>query len=119
MPVKPATPRQLFGLFKAEVLAWQQKFGLVSWHLEIVMRPLDSAAHIVYDAANGRAAISLNSDCAGYTTADVKRYAFHEVCHLLLARFCETAETRWATQDALEKEEHVIIRTLETVLLGK
>lgn len=116
------TTDKQFALFQREVRKRLAEFGLVGWHVSIARAPTAtapnrrSAAWVSYDANNRCAEITLNSQLR-VSADDIKRYALHEVLHLLLARLCTTAESRWATIEELETEEHAIIRTLENILL--
>lgn len=80
----------------------------------------DQAAWCSYELPACTAVIGLSVEWEGGKVfePDVKRLAFHEVCHLLLAKLCDMAEKRQFTQEDLNEEELRVIRILENAFLG-
>ena len=82
--------------------------------------PEDSRAWIETDFNGKIASIGLCRDWAGdpVTVHKVRRSAFHEVVHLLLANLVVLGQERYTVQGIYGAEEHAVIRRLETLFYG-
>lgn len=110
-----------FQLFKEECQKWLGIFGMKGWRVDYFHSE---------DIENSRASYSLHLTgrvCSFYlspkwdklnpvTDKNVKISAFHEVCHVLLARLVVIGESRFVHADEFNEEAHAIIRILENVL---
>jgi hypothetical protein len=110
-----------FKLFKKEVFKWQKKFGLINYHLEVVLDSFmtnDYFAMCEMDYRAKSARITMNDQWNIKPTKKlVKKYALHEVLELLLGRFNDLAFDRFVCADNIEESKHHIIRVLENTLL--
>jgi hypothetical protein len=110
-----------FQIFKQEVKYWVEVFGLKGWELDIKMdtESRDQLAHTTYHASNRWAEINLCMKWEGekITEEFVRRYALHEVLELLIIPVRELCERRYTCLSEIDMQVHVVIRTLENVLL--
>jgi hypothetical protein len=110
-----------FDLFKKEVFKWQKEFGLINYHLEVVLDGFMTAeffacCELDYRAKSAR--ITMNDTWNIKPTKKlIKRYALHEVLELLLGRMNDLAFDRFVCADNLEEAKHHVIRVLESTLL--
>jgi len=119
------TTRQQFRIYKDECKKWVAFFGLTDWRVTIILKDLGEgvAALCEWDINFSECRLLLNSIFADDETLNdkvIRRYAFHEVCHLLLARLHSLSETRYVrSEDAIDDEVHRIVRVLENAFLGQ
>ena len=121
---KNKTTAKHFEIFKVECQKWIEIFGIKSF--EILYDHSDylknNKASTTSHSVNRWATLRLNITWDEYwelTDDNVKRCAFHEVVELLLAPLINCAESRYVSENEIEEQSHVIIRTLENVLWEK
>lgn len=117
------TTKADFAYFKKCCKHWIDFFGLKEFHV-----------HFSHEENGGESyATLLNSGVSASTITinfeleiappspkkDLDRHAFHEVCHLLLARYARHAENRYATKEDMFMEEESVIRRLENCIYQK
>lgn len=108
-----------FALFKAEAEKWIALFGLKDWAVTFDFSPLEnSRAECCVNWHAKAALITLGQFPRGEVTQDdVRRFAFHEVCELLLSDMEFTAlneEIPHAERKLMtEVARHAVIRRLE------
>lgn len=117
------TTKQHFELFKQECEYWIDKLGIECWkilfeHSDDVGE--DALANVTY-RTNGRIAIiALNKHWRYYETIDdqtLQQTAFHEITELLLANSATMMKSQFGcSEEAIDMEQHIIIRTLENTL---
>ena len=116
------TSKQDFECFRSEVGKWIEIFGLKDWDVSVLHRLCDEddyTAWVTFGSFGTQIAnIHLNKKCDSVVTRDeIRRAAFHEVCHVLLYKLCYYVENRFGVQKSLfEQETHSLITTLENVL---
>lgn len=117
------TTKRDFETFRAACLEWRKMLGLTEWTLYFAHDKLEGVyAQTCWNVESGIATITLSSTWDKYrpvNSEELGSVALHEVLHVLLAPFCDEAESRYATQKRLDAAEHAIIRRLETVLHGQ
>lgn len=111
--------------FEAYVRKWQAKLGLQDWEVFVMMDDVDSSdeyrARVTWDIDGSMATVILGRDWAHCkpTNTMLDRVAFHEMCHLLLAKFRDDCERNTKpTQEAADASAHLVIRRLENFVLG-
>ena len=121
---KHKTTQRHFELFRAECEKWIEIFGLKGWEVHINHDDIDAdetRADCSISTSSRYCEIRLNKKWGKdhgvkLTDRQIERYAFHEVCELLLAPLVANAEHRYATKIEILETTHDIIRTLENVL---
>lgn len=117
------TTPEHFELFKQEAEKWIDFYGLKDWRFCFYHEEglENSAASYGYNIQGRIVSIYLEPDWQHQeiTEEQLKRSAFHEVTHILLARLREMALNRVAFEVDIDEEIHSIIRTLEKVLFGR
>ncbi|MFZ9247059.1 MAG: hypothetical protein ACO23K_02180 [Ilumatobacteraceae bacterium] len=108
---------QDFKRFKKYVLKYVEVFGLVEWNLTVSHGQIGGniVAQTQYNSVSKNASIRLTEQAeADYGVEDdVRRLALHEVLHLLVADFCETAAKLGDTHHELVVgAEHQLIARL-------
>lgn len=118
------TTKKHFEVFKQEGEKWIERFGLNDWRVEFFhgagngeVPPRDARAFCAW---------KMEARCAGIhlaamwpdeelTEKAIRRSAFHEVLHILLARIHCLAVMRFLDCSAtIDEEVHTIIRRLES-----
>ena len=120
MPTYKTTSED-FQIFKEAVAYWQNRLGLLSWHIYTRHRlKREYQAQCSTDLSGHCATITLSKVLYNYDEppgeAGIRRIAFHEVCELFLARMDICARARFVQGDEIEEARHEIIRTLEKVI---
>lgn len=112
-----------FALFKEECGRWIEYFGLKQWSVSFEHMRKDSVlAQVSYNFESKGCLLRLSLEWPGENfklgieSEHIKRAAFHEVVHILIAGLVNCAESRYTTQTEIDESEHVIIRTLENTL---
>ena len=115
------TSKKDFALFKKECQKWIEFFGIKSF--EVLFDHSDylqnNKASCTSHSVNRWATLRLNITWDDYwelTEKNIKRCAFHEVGELLLAPLVNCAESRYVSENELEEQTHIVIRTLENVV---
>jgi len=116
------TSRQ-FKIYRETCQKWIDIFGLKNWRITFrhLPMPIDVAAQCTWYTESGSCYLDFNketnSDC-DFSESEIKRYAFHEVMHLVLGRINTLAECRYIQQEEIDQEVHAVIRLFENVILG-
>jgi len=115
------TTKKQFKLFKKEAQKWIEFYGLKSWTVtffHIELRNSSCAASCSWTPADKTVSIGLNicvdvdSD-ESITDELIRRWAFHEVNHLLLANLYSIATHRFIQTSDVDEEVHAILAILE------
>ncbi len=114
------TTAKHFEIFKAECQKWIEIFGLKGWRFVFEHEDGMEDCHANYTVKlQGRVCtIFLSTDWRHekITEEQLRKSAFHEVCHIVLVRLQIIGESRFIHADEFSEEVHAIIRTLENVL---
>ena len=118
------TTQEDFQVFKEAVVYWQNRLGLLNWHIYTRHRPkLEVQAQCATNLSGRCATITLSKVLYNYDEppgeAAIRRMAFHEICELFLARIDICARTRFVQEGEIEEARHEIIRTLEKVIFDR
>lgn len=120
--MKPSKRDQAY--FKTRVLHWQQRLGLIDWHIT-VNKPVKGSStargEVTYSLSNHSACIYLSSGWAKRPTEpELDRVAFHECMHLVTAPMAIALKQHLPESRGEEPHdmEHVVIRLMENVVLG-
>lgn len=104
-----------FKVFKAEAEKWIEYFGLKDWNCSIVhgrTESSDAAADCGMDGEARLSSITFDKQIEPRPKKnEIKYYAFHEVCHLLLSGLSKYARTLFR-DTLITEEEHKIIQIL-------
>jgi len=120
--IMSTTTKADFELFKKEVQKWIDILGLRDWEVHFTQSGFENDDRAgIHVNLNGRIArIGLNKNqTSDFNDLDIRKWAFHEVCELLLGPLSVNARSRYINEDELEQSEHYIIRTLENILFSK
>ena len=117
------TTKKQFEIFKKECKKWREFFGLSNWNICYLLGDMDGyAAGTVCDFDQHQAHITL-SDYYDFSwswkPSDLKQYAFHEICHVVLERIDYIACARFVQQSEIDEEIHSLIRMLENVIFKR
>ena len=119
---KMLTTKANFKLFKKEAEKWIDILGLRDWEVHFSHSEFENNDRAgIHVNLNGRiTTIGLNKNqTSEFNDLDIRKWAFHEVCELLIGPLSVNARSRCINEDELEQSEHYIIRTLENVLFPK
>ena len=108
-------------MFKKEVAKWQKFFGLHDWEINIHHETAKGArADVVWGLSDRQASIRLSIYWDGLEVTDylIKKSAFHEVCHLLLAPLAYFG-VQYFSNSEVDEKDHQIVRILENVIFDK
>lgn len=110
------TTKKDFEIFKSECEKWIDFFGLKEWNVFYKQTELEEPS-IVADCyptyIDKSALIRLNTEIQDNYGVDViNRFAFHEICHLLLNDIRTIGESRFVTPGEFDNKEHEIIHKL-------
>lgn len=115
-----------FKTFRTEAQRWRREFGLTAWdvgyfHIKSEGEDGGSLAGVARDASAYSASVVLNREWGDtpVTAHNLKKTAFHETCHILLARMVALANGRSTTGEQIDEAEHEIIGRLETAMFGE
>jgi len=114
-----------FLIFRGECDKWIKFFGLVDWAVmfRYENNPLskeDAIASISYTPATRCCTFFLHQVWSvDVTDSLIKKYAFHEVAHLLLADLVSCGEARYTTETEIEEAEEKLVRRLENTIWKK
>jgi len=117
------TTAKHFALFQKECEKWIEYFGLKDWDVayhhyigENNDDP-DSLARVNFTTGARAATIFLMKGWGCKPTSLlVRRYAFHEVCELMLADIYVFANSRYAEEGNLDRIIHTMVRRLENTV---
>lgn len=118
------TTKKDFKLFKKECRKWIKFFGLKGW--DIAYEHYDKnvnhrTAEVEFNPQGQRAWVRLGKEIyeSEYSDENIKMSAFHEICHLVLAKMWTCANSRYLNPDELETAEHEVINTLQNTVFKK
>ncbi len=109
------TTNKHFEIFKKECEKWVDFFGLKEWDLKMVHEDCgDSNGKCLTGYSSKSAIITLTTEyeCDGELIHSIKKTAFHEVVHLLLADLVALGRARYLESDEFENKEHEIVSKL-------
>ena len=113
------TPKAKFELFQSEVVRWIEEFGLYDWDIDIELGSFTADAgdaEINYYAKYAKIKLGDNLSTENLTDTEIKRTAFHEVFHVVLAGLYIRAKDRHWSNMEYEIEEHSIINRIHNVI---
>jgi hypothetical protein len=118
------TTKKDFDLFCDEATKWLGRFGLLDWDIYFKHTALgeDQRATANWSLGACSGVLSLNTNWTMDGAADTKneeeicKIAFHEVCHVLLARFQSLAECRFIGDHEIDIEVHRLISVFQHVI---
>ena len=115
------TTKKQFALFEKECRKWLDKLGLKGWCVEVLHADIESGSTVgqcAWHSTNRCATILFNRRLEDSpSAAAIKRFALHECLELMLSG-CTDLLWDAAPRGVVERETHMVIRTLENVLLG-
>ena len=119
----PKTSKKQFKVYIDACQKWINIFGLKSYRIVFRHTPLgpDTAAQCTWAIDSGTAYLDFNANIDeddDFSDCEIKRYALHEVLHLVFGRVHTLAGCRYTTDDEVNQEFHALIRLFENVLLG-
>jgi hypothetical protein len=110
-----------FKRFAAKVQSLINELGMTEWHLTITHEQIGGgvAAQTQYNTVSKNASIRLSVNTEGdfgFIT-NVEELAIHEVLHLLLADWCETAsKMQSSNHDLVVAQEHAVLNRLARII---
>ena len=115
------TARQ-FKVYREACQKWIDIFGLKTWRVVFrhIALPIEVAAQCTWYTDSGACYLDFNRETnaeCDFSDKEIKRYAFHEVMHLVFGRVNTLAECRYTSQDEIDQEFHALIRLFENVIL--
>lgn len=117
------TGKRDFEYFKSKCELWLEVLGLMSWKIyyEHVKYDDDCFAKCKFKYGGRVATIGLNTEWDDNKVTDemLNESALHECLELLLSPLWSIAQARDWCEDEYNKENHMIIRTLEKLLNRK
>lgn len=115
------TTKRDFELFKQYCNEAVQKLGLVEWSIHYAHEHIDeSYANTAWRLSGGVSTITLSDywdDLRPKTEEAIRRVAYHEVLHLVMAPLVAEAGDRFTDQLSIDTAEHLIIRRLENIVV--
>lgn len=117
------TSKADFNIFKKECKRLIDEWELNNWDMRYVHAKIDDAyAEIVRDGENFDAAIILNTEVEGKIPRNItqkdyfKKLAKHECIHLLLGNLTHCGESRWCTEEEMNRVEEELVRKLIRII---
>ncbi len=116
------TTTKHFEIFEKECRKWVDYFELNNYSIRFEVTKLAETefAECNYDigAASSMIGLCSNWDTSirGLSEEQIKKYAKHEVIHLLLARFSAQAYERFINKNELKEAEEELVRKLENII---
>jgi len=115
------TTKSDFDKFKQYCSEALQTFQLIEWSVHYDHANVEgSYANTSWRLSGGVATITLSTywdDLRPKTDDAIKRLAYHEVLHLVMAPLYAEAGERYTNQLAIDTAEHMIIRRLENLIV--
>jgi hypothetical protein len=110
-----------FKRFAAKVQSLINELGMTEWHLSITHEQIGGgvAAQTQYNTVSKIASIRLtiNSEGDFGFITNPEKLAIHEVLHLLLADWCETAaKMQSSNHDLVVAQEHAVLNRLMRII---
>ena len=110
------TKKRHFKYFKKQCQRWIDFFGLKGWEIHFQHEHQEDSMATVWYSLEGRCLVfTLSTDTGGVKPSkkNISRWAFHEVCEVLVGRLEALAKDRFVTDKEIFEEVHNIIRMLE------
>ncbi len=108
-----------FELFKKECLYWVDRFQLNDFYINFEHTHLNGHNAEISVGRTGGVTVRFSTDIHPWNNnfkESIKTAAKHEMCHLLLGRYAELAESRSSTLEALEtEEEHLVLKLVNII----
>lgn len=121
--LKLKTTKKHFEIFKAECQKWIDFFGLYEYsinfkHKKIIER---GQAFAKINTSEYWCIFTLNIEWYKIETTEeeIKKSAFHEVCHLLLERLVYCGTCRYTTEEEIISSVESIIKRMENCVFEK
>ncbi len=114
--------KEHFEVFKTECEKWVKIFGLTDWYYHYIYNEdadSDNLADCTWDYASRQVVINLYDDWGDIsepTNESMREAAFHEICHILIARFQDLAYLPNPPEDEITSVGHAVINILQKVL---
>src|SRR4030042_7116632 len=107
--MRTRTTAKDFQLFKRESRLWKKRFGLLHWRITFYHEDDDGEPAFAwmqaqYQGKNANLCLSRDWKENEVTALKVRRSAFHEIVHLLLADLVIMGQERWSVQGAYAAE---------------
>lgn len=123
---KYKTTEKDFDIFKEEAQVWIDTFGLSGFSIDFMHKTYsafkDAVACVVWDQVGRIATMYLSTDWEPIEVSEteVRRAAFHETMHILLANLTCLAESRYVGNvSQMDEAIHEIIMRLDNVLFSQ
>ena len=123
MTVTQKTTKKQFDLYVKECKKWIKFFGLSDWditflHKKCISEDLKAIAACSSDVESRSSILILSKEVKQeeelpILDSDMKVHAFHEVVHLLMARYGWLARSRNTNYGEIDEEEHAIVARLQ------
>lgn len=118
------TTKHHFKVFREECEKWLTLFNLNDWkcYYNHDKTEVNENAVILFSSNDGKTAtltLGLKHESQDATDNSIRRSAFHEICHLLLADIDNAATRRYTTQLELDAAIHAAINRLEHFVFDK
>ncbi len=114
------TTKAHFKIFKAECKKWVEYFGFLDWsvnfHHKTTQSGKNTYATVGWNTSGRRCDIYFTEEWDEVTEYQIKKTAFHEVCHMLHMPLSNCATARYTTQAEISQAEHTIVRRLENTI---
>jgi hypothetical protein len=118
------TTKKQFEYFKKKVYDFTEAFGLKDWDIYVQHSPCDeggSIAECSWDSNNRCATIGFNTDYDNkiydLTEYYLKRYALHEIIHVLLAEIHDLMRVNLVHEEKIKKEVHKVSAIIENAIV--
>ena len=109
------TTKKDFEIFKEECDKWIKFFGLTDWRIAYEWIDIETSnANNTYDSQYKWSVITFSKNYDSfYSETNVKKTAFHEVCHLLVSGFEFLYSQEFRNESMLNRESESFCRIME------
>ena len=120
--------KEHFEIFVKECKKWVDIFGFNDWYFHYVYKEDDGdneyehLADCTWDYSSKQVVVNLYDDWGDITEPNeesMKHAAFHEICHVLIAKFQDLAYHPNPDEDEVVSAGHGVINILQNVLYPK
>jgi len=102
---------------------FKELFGLKDWNVHYGMTDTENIAQTVCNVRGHVASIFLCNEWDDTVVvldkSQLRSSAFHEICHVVLARLADCGKARFTTEYELSESEEAVIRRMENAYLGE
>lgn len=115
------TTKEHFKLFKSECRGWADRLELNNWRFDFILTEIGNRqAGVLRNYITCVIAVQFNTEIVkskdeGYRKL-IKDTAKHEMIHVLLGNFALLGQSRYITEDELDKAEEELVVKLEGIL---